>query len=116
MRDRIVHGTEEELRIAEERIKELEKDLALNAKMLARQCDMAREAETKALEAEARAKELEAAIKDAIDRLEDHEHQEVHRHIGHVNTVYVVSRSELCDVLDDLKGILEEQGENDKCQ
>lgn len=68
MRDHIVRGLETELEAAEKRIEELEKDLALNAEMLARQCDMAREAETNALKLEARAKELEAAIKDTNDQ------------------------------------------------
>ena len=47
---------------AEKRIEELEKDLALNAKMLARQCDMAREAEFQASILQERVKKLEAAI------------------------------------------------------
>ena len=47
---------------AEKRIEELEKDLALNARMLARQCDMAREAEFQASLLEERVEKLEAAI------------------------------------------------------
>lgn len=45
----------------EARIRELEDDLKLNASMLAKQCDLAREAE-------ARVKELEDAIRDHRDR------------------------------------------------
>lgn len=84
MRDHIVRGLETELEAAEKRIEELEKDLALNAEMLARQCDMAREAETNALKVEARAKELEAAIKNAIDQFEGHKHEDVFGHRGHM--------------------------------
>ena len=51
-----------DLETAEKRIEELEKDLALNAKMLARQCDMAREAEFQASILQERVEKLEAAI------------------------------------------------------
>ena len=57
-----LNGEIMELEIAEKRIEELEKDLALNAKMLAMQCDMAREAEFQASLLEERVEKLEAAI------------------------------------------------------
>jgi len=44
------------------RIKELEADLKLNASMLARQCDLARDAETRAEKAEASKAKLKEAI------------------------------------------------------
>ena len=57
-----LNGEIMELETAEKRIEELEKDLALNAKMLAMQCDMAREAEFQASLLEERVEKLEAAI------------------------------------------------------
>ena len=60
--DHIVRDLEMELETAEKRIEELEKDLALNARMLARQCDMAREAEFQASILQERVEKLEAAI------------------------------------------------------
>lgn len=49
-----------EIERLENRIKELEADLSTNATLLARQCDLAREAERKVLAAERKIKELEA--------------------------------------------------------
>jgi prefoldin subunit 5 len=57
-----LNGEIMELETAEKRIEELEKDLALNAKMLARQCDMAREAEFQASILQERVEKLQAAI------------------------------------------------------
>lgn len=54
---------------SEERCKKLEKDLALNASMLAKQCDMAREAETKQMEAERKLQEIEHHFVVSINEL-----------------------------------------------
>ena len=49
-----------------------EKDLRLNAKMLAKQCDMAREAEIGRMAAEARVKELEEELRKEASRHDRH--------------------------------------------
>lgn len=51
---------------SEERCKKLEKDLALNVSMLAKQCDMAREAETKQMEAERKLQEAESDFQEVL--------------------------------------------------
>ena len=48
--------------LCEKRVKELEEDLKLNATMLAKQTDLAREAEIRVMELETRNKELEEGI------------------------------------------------------
>ncbi len=49
-----------------ERTAHLEKDLALNVSMLAKQCDMAREAETKQMEAERKLQEAESDFQEVL--------------------------------------------------
>ena len=57
-----VRDLEMELETAEQRIEDLEKDLVLNARMLAKQTDEAREAEFQASILQERVETLEAAI------------------------------------------------------
>jgi chromosome segregation ATPase len=63
------------LRQSEGRIADLESDLRVNASMLAKQCDLARDAEQRAETAERQNAELKLKIQKAIIRLEDiHDH------------------------------------------
>lgn len=63
------------LKQAEERVEELESDLKVNASMLARQCDLARDSEQRAETAERQNAELKLKIQKAINRLADiHDH------------------------------------------
>ncbi len=73
-------------------IAEKEQELKLNASMLAKQTDMAREAEIKEMEAKRRAKELKEGI----------------RHIVDVTEVYFPNPSQVVkDIIFDLKKLIE---------
>lgn len=65
------------------------------------------EAIRRAMVAEERVEELESTIARALDRLQEHEHEDVYGPYGFAGTRCIVDDGKLCDVVADLQAVLD---------